>query len=538
MICLPDPAVFDISTSSILGYDSLLNFQVNGLPPNAEASFSQNPLTPSETAQLTIDLDAVTEEGIYTLEILAITPGADTSYRYVDIELVYSNFEDVALIGPADGNNGVEELPTFTWVGSPYANSYEIEIATSPAFGTTIFETASGITLTSYTPSQLLKKNTAYFWRVRPVNICGPGDYTRIYALHTETLSCAAYSSEDGPLFISAQGLPSVESIIDINASGTINDFNIPKIKGRHDLIKHIDLSLISPAGTEVLLFSDLCGNTTLLDIGFDDQAPSDIPCPPIGGQVHIPQESLSAFHGENPEGDWKLRMQVVDEDSEGGALETWSIQFCTNVTLNAPFLVINDTLEVPPGEMNIITNNHLLVDDADTEADELTFTVVSLPEYGTLQRINSPLEVGSTFTQASLNLGNIRYMHDGSATEFDQFTFTVSDPEGGWFGQPQFNFKIDKDAVVGTNNLSTTLQVQLYPNPAKDQLQLVFGESLREAADLDIHSLHGQVLLQQHLPVNMDTHMIDTHSLPAGMYILRIDTANGQLSKKLLIHR
>ncbi len=538
MICLPEGAQFDIHTSSILGYDSLVHFEISGLPPLAEATFSQNPLIPSETAQLSINLDNVEVEGTYEMEIMAIAPGVDTAYRHVTLGLVYSNFSDLALLEPTDGSNGLEELVEFSWIGSPYADSYDIEIATSPAFGNTIIESASGITETSFTPSKLLEKNTQYFWRVRPVNVCGPGDFTGIYALHTEVLSCAAFESEDVPVFISSVGLSTVESTIHIIVDGEINDFNIPKIKGIHDLIKHLDMSLISPDGTEVLLFSDICGNTTLLNIGFDDQAPSEIPCPPIGGQVHRPQESLSAFHGESTAGPWKLRMEVTHENGEGGALEEWSMQFCSNVTLSPPFLVINDTLPVPPGQTNTISRNFLLVDDADTPAEDITFTVVSIPQHGALYKINTPLQVGSTFSQASLNSGNIRYLHNGSNTQFDHFTFTVSDPEGGWFGQPQFNFKIDQDAVVPTYELDKLLSVELFPNPAKDELYLFFGEAPPQHSSLSIYNMQGQLVLRNVLDSRALTQAVSTRLLTDGMYILTIESEEARLSKKLVIQR
>ncbi len=533
-VCVPQAANIELLTSPLLNYDSLINFQVEGLPPGAEAIFSNNPTTATEGTSLMINMDNVVVEGTYLIEIMATAPQTDTSRRTVILDLVYSDFSAMAPEHPANGVNGAGEVPQFSWHGSPFADSYEIEIATSPTFGMSVVQTAAGIQDTFWSPPLQLEKSTAYFWRVRAVNECGPGDFTFINAFHTETLSCGSFDYIDGNLNIPSFGVDTIVASIQVPTDGEISDLNIDNLKAQHDLIKHLRVELESPEGTVVQLFEDLCGNTQLLDISLDDEAPSPIPCPPIDGQPHIPEEALSNFNGERSAGDWKMKFIIIDTDGQGGTFQNWNLQICSNVNLNSPFLVVNDTLFTPPAALNTVTQNNLLVEDADNEAQELAFTIVEAPQYGQLMKVNTPLGLGDKFTQLTINSGNLRYQHDGSNTIFDGFTFTVSDGEGGWFGTPKFNIKIDNGATVSVAD-RLLQQISLFPNPADDRVELLLP-GLSESLDLRIINLQGQVLDQFEIAPQATTFNLRTAHLPRGMYFLEVKAVDAKAVLKLSV--
>jgi Cadherin-like len=48
-----------------------------------------------------------------------------------------------------------------------------------------------------------------------------------------------------------------------------------------------------------------------------------------------------------------------------------------------------------------------------------------------------------TSFTQADINAGLLRYVHNGSASTGDSFTFTVSDGAGGTIAATTFNFTV-----------------------------------------------------------------------------------------------
>ena len=124
-----------------------------------------------------------------------------------------------------------------------------------------------------------------------------------------------------------------------LNISGAISDINIPIFTGSYQPVNSIELTLISPQGTRVLLFDGNCGNTLNFNLGFDDDAPSEIACPPDDGIVNQPAEALSAFNGEDTQGDWVMEMKVTEVGfGGGGSLDSWEIEFCASSIPNAPF--------------------------------------------------------------------------------------------------------------------------------------------------------------------------------------------------------
>lgn len=538
-VCLPDVVEVDLISSALLGYDSLITLDINGLPTGANVSYDKNPFIPTDDNKVSIDLSGVVEtEGIFELEIVAVAPGLDTAYRYVQLDLVYNDFSDLQLLGPVNGLSGASEKPTFSWQPSPYADAYTFELATSPAFGSSVLYSAVQTVDTFFDTPDFLDKSTEYFWRVRPINRCGEGDFTKIFAFHTETFNCNIFESRDGPLIISSTGTPTIESEININSMGTVNDLSIPFIEGTHAPVRFIDLTLRSPSGREAVLMSDLRCGSQLFRMGFDDDATEPPPCPPNNGKLFTPLEPLSTFIGDETQGKWKLRVKVTDPIGDGGRLEGWQLEFCSNTNPASPYLINNDTLFVPPGLSNFVTRPVLYAEDDDNTEEEVIFTLVERPQHGDLFRNGNLLEPGDVFSQASIDNGSVRYRHDGSNTFFDSFVFTIKDGEGGWFGTPTFNIAIDEDAVVSTNELDKQANFQLFPNPARDLLNVEFSEVPSERMTLSIFNVQGQLIDQQTRRVDVRQLPINTQKLSSGIYLLSIQTESSKLVKKFTIQR
>ncbi|XP_061880359.1 extracellular matrix organizing protein FRAS1-like [Entelurus aequoreus] len=78
----------------------------------------------------------------------------------------------------------------------------------------------------------------------------------------------------------------------------------------------------------------------------------------------------------------------------------------------------------------NLITKKELLTMDPDTEDEQLVYEVTSQPKHGFLESKGQPGSRISTFSQADINLGLIRYvLHEDSVQEtMDTFKFLVKD--------------------------------------------------------------------------------------------------------------
>jgi subtilisin-like proprotein convertase family protein len=121
--------------------------------------------------------------------------------------------------------------------------------------------------------------------------------------------------------------LPTTYSSLWFDAQGRITDVNLT-LNIQHTYDSDLTAYLIGPSGTRVKLFSGVGGSgDNFLDTGFDDQGENTIlvasaPFP----KVYRPEEPLSAFNGQNPNGLWTLEIT----DSKGGDfgyLNSWSIE-------------------------------------------------------------------------------------------------------------------------------------------------------------------------------------------------------------------
>jgi hypothetical protein len=150
------------------------------------------------------------------------------------------------------------------------------------------------------------------------------------------------------------------------------------------------------------------------------------------------------------------LTVSVVDASSDATyaalANQTVTVTVVDNDT--APTVDTNAGLTLDEGATGTIGQSLLAVTDAEQTAAELTYTLVSAAQVGTLfldQNANGSYEAeidralgqSSTFTQADINSGKLAYRHNDSATTTDDFRFTVNDGNGGILDETTFAIAI-----------------------------------------------------------------------------------------------
>ena len=86
-------------------------------------------------------------------------------------------------------------------------------------------------------------------------------------------------------------------------------------------------------------------------------------------------------------------------------------------------------------GEPTPVSGAHLSYGDDDNSSTQRQYRITDAPDHGQLLLNGNPVGVGSSFTQADLDNGNIQYQHDGSEGaaygNADSFDYIVSD--GDW---------------------------------------------------------------------------------------------------------
>ncbi len=533
-VCLPAAHSSIISTRAIGNFTVPLTLSALNLPPGATATFTPNPVMPGEDAVMEITFASTQPEGTFEVTIQAEADSLKSTFNKL-VSVFFNDFTGLALQSPPNGLDGQNRAPSLRWKGSPNANTYEVQLATNPSFEpSTIIVNQSGVVTDTFQVPVLLEKGTLYYWRIRPVNECGQGPWVGPFVFATLVDVCAKFEAFDLPKNIPTT-VTTIKSEINVQADAIISDVNITTIRGNHQFFRDLEMSLIGPSGTSVLLFRQRCGGiSAVFNIGFDDSSPNAFACPPGNiGTIYKPEQQLNAFNGQSSKGTWTL--EVKDNFlSSGGTLSEFVLELCSGSSLNPPLLVNKLPLIVDPGTNAPVTSDLLKAEDGNNSENDLLYTLMSKPQHGRLElNWTGEMEVGAQFTQTHINEGALRYFHYGANDLPDEFCFTITDGEGGL---------IYDCLPIQVRPLSTrtvpTLDFALMPNPATDAVRLFFGEPLRSDTRVRLYDAAGRLVHERIEDAGQSTLLLSVAQLPAGLYTLSVENAEGVGVRKLSVRR
>jgi subtilisin-like proprotein convertase family protein len=531
--CLPADYTTLINTTATASFADSITLSVSGLPAGATATFSPNPVAAGETSTLTIVFPIGSPEALFDLTILGNSGAVEVS-QIISLTTVNNDFATFAPLAPLHGATGVNPNPLLQWNPTIDANAYDVQLATNPSFEPgTIVSTSLNTTLNSFQVANSLTEGAVYYWRVRAKNDCGGAVWTEPQAFVVSVFNCVQLSANDVPSNISANGTPTVESKITLPSGGQISDLNITKVQGFHEYFRDLEVRLISPAGTNVLLWKDRCGSFNgPFNISFDDGAAALFSCPPpSNGSQSKSSGLLSTFNGENASGVWTL--QVKDNSiSSGGTLSAFELEICSNEATNPPLITVNNVLNPVSGTNQAIDASFLKAEDINNTPAQLIFTLVSAPQKGVLESNGYVLQVGGQFSQFDLDNGGVRYFDYGWNQGSDEFRFVVSDGEGG----------MDTGVFTISPNVSTKdplsgLSFVLAPNPADDVLRLTLPEALSSDALVSLYNTAGQRIRTWTLATGNTFQTLQIGDLPEGIYAVSIENEAVRGVKKVVIH-
>lgn len=534
-VCLPDVVEVTINGTAFQEFDTPIELDIlNALPEGAEFTFSDNPMPTDGNTTLIVDLSNIKNTQSFAITLVGSAENATNIEQELTFNITGTDFDDLELLSPTNGISGLDKTPTFEWSTTANADNYTIEISTSPKFGSTNTVIEEFLPDTSYFPSVIFDNSSLYYWRVKANNKCVESP-SEIKTFGTVSLACNNYSADNLPTNISFSGMVEVDGVARVFETGTVADLNVSNITGQHSDAFQLEATLISPAGTEAVLFSKTCFGSSDFNIGFDSDSPLEFNCPLNSGNIVQPMDSdLSVFNGENIDGEWILRINDT-QSGEGGQFSAFDLEICASFAIENPFLVTNEILDVPTGLSAKIFNSELLVDDNDNTAEELTYTLVVNTDKGTLYLNGEPLTVGDQFTQQQLNDGSIRYIHEGNENETDGFTFTVIDSNGGWLGLTNFEINIDESVISSNEDLLDQERFEVYPNPTNDMLLIRDLSNSSKQWSVQIYSLDGRLVVNDKM--NTEKRMSLAH-LNDGIYILKIASEEGSVSQRISVVR
>ncbi|XP_014647889.1 PREDICTED: FRAS1-related extracellular matrix protein 1 isoform X2 [Ceratotherium simum simum] len=104
----------------------------------------------------------------------------------------------------------------------------------------------------------------------------------------------------------------------------------------------------------------------------------------------------------------------------------------CFNITIlpvdNQVPEVFTNPLRVAEGGQCVISTEHVLVSDMDTQLDSICLSLQRLPPHGSVELNGFPLNAGGRFSWGDLHTFKVRYQHDGSEVLQDDIHLEVTD--------------------------------------------------------------------------------------------------------------
>ena len=321
-VCQGQSTTFDVTAEEVFAFSGPIILTAENVPAGMTFNFDPNTINTGQSSEVTITVDSELNSEVYFPSVIG-TSGELTDGLELLVEVNLDSPEAVELLSPSEGAV-ISTFGFFEWEASISPSAlYTLEIATDNIF-TDVVESIGSLSETSFTVEGLIPSETLY-WRVSADNGCVSSSSV---VSSFSTLACANSEATDGlPLSISPiSGVYTSE--LEIDQSGSIQSISIPNMEGTHFRLSDLIVSLESPSGTEVVLFSNICDGDQDFDLGFLEGANGDIDCPATSGEIYSPEGSLSAFAGEEAQGTWKLKVNDI-QNGGSGQLNAWTLLIC-----------------------------------------------------------------------------------------------------------------------------------------------------------------------------------------------------------------
>lgn len=538
-VCTEDSFRFDIQLDSIGIINNPVDISFDNIPPGVSITSSANQINLPASISAVFVADTTVASGDYSILVTAENGDGIITSQTVDVTVRNELLATPPIISILNNQAiNVPFRPTFTWLNVDGVFSFfDLEVSLSPTFDSLVIF-AESVTGTQYIPTTDLASGTVYYWRMRSNDECGKGPYSNINAFQTSVRVCQEFSPASLPVEISTVGTPVSVSLVIVSGSYLISDVNIKNLDISHDNLSQLSVKLNKPGGASALLFNNLCDSTGVFKGNFTDQGQL-IGCPANDSSLtYRPIEPFTNFNGSIASGAWVLEISD-NQNGGGGFLNDWSLEVCQDTLPRSVPNLLNQGMAVFQGEQKDVPSTRLLASSTALAADDMVYTLLSLPVRGDLLLSGTPLALGAQFTQADIDNGFLEYAHDSSAVLTDAFNFSVLDANGGWIPSTTFNINVWLTDIEP--ELADGINWQLQPNPAQNEAFVTIETERSSRLQLKILNLSGQLVRQQTISLQAgqrNEYPIEIGAWPAGIYLVELTGDGFRQTQKLVVRR
>jgi hypothetical protein len=441
------------------------------------------------TASTSVNLSGLTASTLYDWRVRATCPsgtGSYTSSQFTTAAVVTCN----AATGLA-ASAITETSATVSWTADGSATSYDVDYKDASS-GTWI--NAATATTNTFVDLAGLIANTVYDWRIRVNCAAGTGSY--VSAQFTTLAPCNA------PAGLSASGITSSSATVSWSAASGAANYDV-------DYKEALSPTWINAVTATTLTSRNITGL------------------------------AASTLY------DWRVRTNCTS-----GLTSNYSqAQFTTTAVSTCPGSYdagTNGTIAGAAGiPLNIDING--LIDvrgDNDyyqfiiTTGGTITISLTTLPADYQLDLLNS----GGTVLQSSTNNGTANETINRTVTAGTYYARVYPKSNGAFNAGSCYTLRVQTGTASknggSADMLYLTTKLSVFPNPARNTVNLVFNTEEGGSATISVINQTGSVVLNKIIGVNTgdNTRKLDVGNLANGMYFIKIQKGSAIQMAKLVV--
>ncbi|MFD1469533.1 DUF4394 domain-containing protein [Hymenobacter caeli] len=181
------------------------------------------------------------------------------------------------------------------------------------------------------------------------------------------------------------------------------------------------------------------------------------------------------------------------------------------------------------------------------TEATSAVLSIDARPALGSAA-VAVPLQVRAAAGSYTLNAAELlrlptgvkAYLRDaltGTATDLAAQPSYAFEVVAGAAATGRFSLLLTTQGVLATAPAAISQQVSVFPNPARGTVSVGLPAALaRQATEATLVNALGQTVLRATLPAGTAAHALALPGVAQGVYTLRLLTADGTVSKRLIV--
>ncbi len=152
------------------------------------------------------------------------------------------------------------------------------------------------------------------------------------------------------------------------------------------------------------------------------------------------------------------------------------------------------------------------------------------------------PSNNSGSATAITLNYGQINTVLIGAGAQIGtpvpmKWTVRATTGSTSLLATTPFNITLTRGVFTGVNEKALSQSVVMFPNPTTSSTQLMFGFDQPEDLNISVVDLHGRTISRQAVNgVNNQSVNLNVENLKSGLYLIRLETANGDQATLRLI--